>query len=135
MEHAKPKLDELHRWLVTNSTKVAKDTLTYKAIKYSLNQWERLIAYCDHGQIHISNVLAENAIRPFVVGRKAWLSPDTPRGAKASATYYTLIETAKANEIDPFKYILHLCRHIATAETVEDIEALLPWNVKDQLTR
>lgn len=135
MEHAKPKLDELHRWLVTNSTKVAKDTLTYKAIKYSLNQWERLVAYCDHGQIHISNVLAENAIRPFVVGRKAWLFADTPRGATASAMYYTLIESAKANEIDPFKYILHLCRHIAIAETVEDIEALLPWNVKDQLTR
>ena len=69
LEHAKPKLDELHRWLVINSTKVAKDTLTYKAIKYALNQWERLIAYCDHGQLHISNVLAENAIRPFVIGR------------------------------------------------------------------
>ncbi len=134
-EHAKPKLDELHQWLITNSTKVAKDTLTYKAIKYTLNQWERLIAYCDHGQLHISNVLAENAIRPFVIGRKAWLFADTPRGATASAMYYTLIETAKANGIDPFRYILHLCRHIAKAETVDDIEALLPWNVKDQLAR
>lgn len=133
--HAKPKLDELHQWLITNSTKVAKDTLTYKAIKYSLNQWARLIAYCDHGQLHISNVLAENAIRPFVIGRKAWLFADTPKGAKASAMYYTLIETAKANGIDPYRYILHLCKHIAQAETVEDIEALLPWNVKDQLTR
>lgn len=135
LEHAKPKLDELHQWLITNSTKVAKDTLTYKAIKYSLNQWERLIAYCEHGQLHINNVLAENAIRPFVIGRKAWLFADTPRGATASAMYYTLIESAKANGIDPFKYILHLCKHIAQAQTVEDIEALLPWNVKDQLKR
>jgi len=62
LEHAKPKLDELHQWLITNSTKVAKDTLTYKAIKYSLNQWERLIAYCDHGQLHISNVLAKEGL-------------------------------------------------------------------------
>ena len=114
---------------------MAKDTLTYKAIKYALNQWERLIAYCDHGQLHISNVLAENAIRPFVIGRKAWLFADTPKGATASAMYYTLIETAKANEIDPYKYILYLCQHIASAETVDDIEALLPWNVKDQITR
>ena len=135
LEHAKPKLDKLHQWLVINSTKVAKDTLSYKAIKYSLNQWNRLIAYCDHGQIHISNVLAENAIRPFVVGRKAWLFADTPRAATASANSYTIIESAKANGIEPLKYILHLCRHIAKAETVDDIEALLPWNVKDQLTR
>lgn len=134
-EHAKPKLDELHQWLTRNSTKVAKDTLTYKAIKYSLNQWERLIAYCDHGQLHISNVLAENAIRPFVIGRKAWMFSDTPRGATASAMYYTLIESAKANGIDPFKYMLHLCKHIAKAQTLEDIEALLPWNVKGQLAR
>ena len=135
LEHAKPRLDELHQWLVKNSTKVAKDTLTYKAIKYTLNQWERLTAYCDHGQLHISNVLAENAIRPFVIGRKAWLFSDTPKGATASASYYTLIETAKANGLDPYKYILHLCRHIANAKTVDDIEALLPWNVKDQLAR
>jgi len=133
-EHAKPKLDELKNWLEKNSTKVAKDTLTYKAIKYSLNQWEHLIAYCDHGQLHISNVLVENVIRPFVIGRKGWLFADTPRGAKASAVYYTLIETAKANDIDPYKYILHLCKHIASVTTVEEVEALLPWNVKEQLT-
>ena len=67
--------------------------------------------------------------------RKAWLFADTPRGATASAMYYTLIESARANGIDPFKYILHLCKHIAQATTVEDIEALLPWNVKEQLKR
>ena len=67
--------------------------------------------------------------------RKAWLFADTPRGATASAIYYTLIESAKANGIDPFKYMLHLCKHIAQAQTVEDIEALLPWNLKEQLKR
>ncbi len=133
--HAKPKLDELKTWLEKNSTKVAKDTLTHKAISYTLNQWEHLIAYCDHGQLKISNVLVENAIRPFVIGRKGWLFADTPGGAHASALYYTLIETAKANGIDPFKYILHLCKHIASIETVDDVEALLPWNVKEQLTQ
>lgn len=134
-EHAKPKLDELKTWLEKNSTKVAKGTLTHKAIQYTLNQWENLIAYCEHGQLNISNVLVENAIRPFVVGRKGWLFADTPRGAEASAVYFTLIETAKANNLDPFKYILHLCKHIANVHTVEDVEALLPWNVKDKLTQ
>jgi len=132
-QHALPKLAELRAWLEANEPKVAKDTLTHTAIKYALNQWENLVAYCDHGQLHISNVLVENAIRPFVIGRKGWLFADTPSGAKASALYYTLIETAKANGLDPFKYILHLCRHIASVETVDDVEALLPWNVKDQL--
>lgn len=134
-EHAKPKLDELKSWLEKNQSKVARDTLTHKAIQYSLNQWEHLIAYCGHGQLRISNVLVENAIRPFVVGRKGWLFADTPKGAKASALYYTLIETAKANELDPYKYIHHVCKNIARVETVDDIEALLPWNVKEKLTQ
>ena len=128
-----PKLKELHKWLATNESKVAKDTLTHKAIKYTLNQWEHLIAYCDHGQLHISNILVENAIRPFAVGRRAWLFSDTPKGAKAGAVYYTLIESAKANGLDPYAYLLHLCKNIADVQTVEDVEALLPWNVKDQL--
>ena len=132
-EHAVPKLKALHIWLLTNEAKVAKDTLTHKAIQYALNQWDHLIAFCEHGQLNISNVLVENAIRPFAVGRRAWLFSDTPKGAKAGAVFYTLIETAKASGLDPFKYILYLCQNIADAQTVDDIEALLPWNVKDQL--
>ena len=134
-EHAIPKLVALKSWLIKNEGKVTKDSLTYKAIKYALNQWKNLIAYCEHGQLCISNVLVENAIRPFAVGRKAWLFSDTPSGAKAGAVYYTLIETAKANSIDPFRYMLHLCTHIASVEDVSGVEALLPWNVKDLLAR
>ena len=62
-EHAKPKLDELKTWLEQNSTKVAKDTLTHTAIQYTLNQWENLIAYCDHGQLKISNVLVRHDVK------------------------------------------------------------------------
>ena len=132
-QHAIPKLQQLHDWLLKNESKVAKDTLTHKAIKYALNQWPNLIAYCEHGQLNMSNILCENAIRPFAIGRRSWLFSDTPKGARAGAVYYTLIETAKANGLDPYEYILHLCRHIASAETADDIEALLPWNVKDQM--
>ena len=83
--------------------------------------------YTEHGQLRMSNVLAENAIRPFAVGRKAWLFADTPAGAKASAGYYSLIETAKANGLEPYAYLKHVVGRIA--DTDEALEALLPWNV------
>ena len=86
--------------------------------------------YVEHGSLRISNVLAENAIRPFVVGRKAWLFADTPSGAKASAIYYSLIETAKANNIEPYTYLNYLISKIATVTTVEGYESLMPWNMK-----
>ena len=107
-----------------------KDSLTAKAITYTLNQCDYLIGYLDDGRLNISNALAENAIRPFAVGRRNWLFADTSRGAKASATMYSLIETAKANGLEPYQYLRHVLTHIAAAETVEQIEALLPWHVR-----
>lgn len=87
------------------------------------------------GSLRISNILSENAIRPFVVSRKAWLFADTPDGARASAIYYTLIETAKANKIDPYEYIHFLVSRIAAVDSVEGYEALLPWNMKDTVAQ
>ena len=112
-----------------NVTRVPRNSLTYQAMQYTLNQWDRLTGYLADGRLHISNALAENAIRPFAVGRRNWLFADTPRGARASATVYSLIETAKANGLEPFTYLHHVLQHIGAASTVEDIEALLPWNV------
>jgi transposase len=129
---SRPVLDDLKTWLQTNASRVPKDSLTAKAITYTLNQWDLLVGYCDDGQLHISNALAENAIRPFAVGRRNWLFADTSRGAKASATVYSLIETAKANGLEPYQYLRHVLTHIAAADTVEKIEALLPWNVSLQ---
>jgi len=129
---SQPVLDDLKAWLQTNSRRVPKDSLTWTAINYTLNQWDRLVGYCQDGRLHISNALAENAIRPFAVGRRNWLFADTPRGARASATVYSLIETAKANGLEPYAYLRHVLQHIAAADTVEAIEALLPWNVKQR---
>jgi len=70
---------------------VPKDSLTAKAIGYTRNQWDNLIGYLGDGKLHISNALAENAIRPFAVGRRNWLFADTSRGAHASAAIYSLI--------------------------------------------
>ena len=123
-------LEDLKAWLETNTHRVPKDSLTWIAINYTLNQWDSLIGYCEDGRLNISNALAENAIRPFAVGRRNWLFSDTPRGARASATCYSLIETAKANGLEPYAYLHHVLQHIATADTLEKIEALLPWNMK-----
>ena len=126
---AVPILSEFKPWLERNLPKVLKDSLTYKAIFYMLNQWDVLVAYCDYGYVNISNALAENAIRPFAVGRRNWLFADSSRGAHASATCYSLIETAKANGVEPSSYIKYVLDNIADATTVEKLEALLPWNV------
>ncbi len=125
-----PILEDLKPWLEKNVSRVPKDSLTHKAITYTLNQWEYLIGYCEDGQLNISNALAENAIRPFAVGRRAWLFADTSRGARASATCYSLVESAKANGLEPYTYLQHVLAHIAAADTVEKLEALLPWNME-----
>ena len=129
-EQSLPALNTFKEWLDNNIDKIPKDQLTYKAIRYALNQWETLTGYCKDGQLHISNVLAENAIRPFAIGRKNWLFADTSQGANASAAWYSLVETAKANGLEPHAYLNHLLQHIADANTVEKLEALLPWNIK-----
>lgn len=127
---SRPVLDDLKNWLEKNISRVPRDSLTWTGINYTLNQWDLLTGYCEDGRLHISNALAENAIRPFAVGRRNWLFSDTPRGARASATCYSLIETAKANNLDPYNYLVKVLQNIAAADTLDKIEALLPWNVK-----
>ena len=132
-EKSLPQLKKLRQWLDNNSHKVPKDTLTGKALTYINNQWEKLIVYCEDGRLAISNVLAENAIRPFVIGRKAWLFSNSSKGAYASSVHYSIIETAKANNIEPYAYLVHVLNKIPYANTVEDIETLLPWNYKKSI--
>jgi hypothetical protein len=88
-----PALNDFKQWLDKNVAKVVKKSLARTAIEYALNQWSTLTGYCDDGHLNISNVLVENAIRSFAIGRKAWLFADTTRGGNANATCYSLIET------------------------------------------
>lgn len=128
-EKAKPIWDELRKWLDRSIGQVPPKTLTGKALDYLDKQWPRLIRCLDDGRIEVDNNLTENAIRPFVIGRKAWLFSDTPAGATASARLYSLIETAKANGLEPYAYLRHVFTELPKAVTAEDIEGLLPWNV------
>ena len=127
---SKPLLDDLKQWLEKNVNRVPRGGLTSTAINYMLNQWDMLVGYCEDGRLHISNALAENAIRPFAVGRRNWLFSDTPRGARASATCFSLVATAKANGLEPYDYLSRVLQDIASADSLEKLEALLPWNMK-----
>jgi len=99
------------------------------AVNYTLKQWPRLIRYLDHGEVTPDNNAAENAVRPFVVGRKNWLFAGTPAGAAASAGLYSLIETAKANGLEPYKYLRYLFEKLPFALSEDDYGKLLPQNL------
>ncbi len=83
-----------------------------------------------HLKVQTDNNLAENAIRPFVMGRKAWLFSNSQKGADASANLYSLIETAKACGVEPYAYLKEVFTQLPSVKSVEDIEQLLPWNVQ-----
>jgi len=131
-EKAKPIFDDFFKWLSKKSLQVVPKSLLGKAINYTLNQWHRLLVYLDHPSCTPDNNLAENAIRPFVVGRKNWLFAGTPDGAKASADLYSLIETAKANSLEPYKYLRYLLEKIPFVKDEDDFKDLLPMNLKQE---
>ena len=133
-QQARPVLDELRAWLNESLPQVPPTSATGKALNYLHNEWSKLVRYLDDGRLEIDNNGAENAIRPFVVGRKNWLFSASVKGVKASANLYSLIETAKANSLEPYAYLRYLFTELPKAETVEAIEALLPGNLsKDQI--
>jgi transposase len=131
-DKAKPIWNELRQWLDRAVGQVPPKSLTGKALGYLDKQWPRLIRVLDDGRIEVDNNRCENAIRPFVLGRKAWLFADTPAGAEASARLYSLIETAKANGLEPHAYLARVFAELPAAIAAQDdkaIEKLLPWNV------
>ena len=131
---SKPVLDDFEKWLKKKRKQTLPKGLLGKAVAYTLNQWPRLIGYIEDGNLSIDNNMAENSIRPFVLGRKNWLFSGTPEGARASALLYSLIETAKAHKLEPWAYLQYIFEHLPLAATLEDYEALLPWNVtREQL--
>ena len=129
---SRPIVDEYYAWLQTIFKPAGK---LKKAIVYSLNQKEYLCAFLDHGEIEISNNQVENAIRPIVVGRKNWLFCDTQAGANASVIIFTLLETAKANGLNPESYLNHLLTVLPerfAADPLAVTDDLMPWNLELQ---
>ena len=134
-KEAKPLLTKFRKWLEKKSLHVVPKSLLGKAVSYSLDQWPRLVGYLEIGYATPDNNLAENAIRPFVVGRKNWLFAGTPEGAEASAAIYSLIETAKANGLDTYKYLRYLFENLPFAESEDDYRKMLPQQLNaDEMT-
>jgi transposase len=128
-ERSLPILAELRTWLDENRKQVLPSGKLGEAIAYLDKYWPRLVRYCEDGRLPIDNNPAENAIRPFVIGRKNWLFSATPKGAHASAAIYSLIETTRANGLEPYHYLRHVLKELPKAQSVEDYERLLPWNL------
>jgi len=124
-----PILAELRTWLDKTQPAILPKSALGAALSYMNNYWDKLTRYTEAGDLPVDNNRCENAIRPFVVGRKAWLFSDTPAGANASAIIYSMVETAKANGLDPYAWLRRVMRDLPSARTVEEVETLLPWNL------
>lgn len=127
LEKEKPVLDSFWAWL--EQQKPAKGTRFEKAVNYAKNRKDTLMTYLEDGHCSFSNNLSENAIRPFTVGRKNWLFSATPKGAESSALVYTMVEMAKANDLNVYKYLTYLLKH-RPSEMMSDeqFETLVPWS-------
>lgn len=133
LELEKPVLEAFWCWL--DSLNALKGSALGKAVTYAKNQKPYMENYLLDGRCSLSNNAAENAIRPFTVGRKNWLFADTPKGASASAAIYSLVETAKANGLNVYAYLQHLLLYMPSAEWQqypEELDELLPWSPEVQ---
>lgn len=130
---ALPLLTEFHDWLHERKKETPPKSLIGKAILYTLGQWDRLKRYVDDGRLPPDNNMAENAVRPFVIGRKNWLFSGVAEGAKASAALYSIIETAKANGLDPYWYLRALFDRLPLADSRDQLRALLPQYIDRKL--
>jgi hypothetical protein len=124
-----PLLEKIEELALQHLHSVLPGSLLGKALHYVTAQWPKLVRYVDDGRYPIDNNPCENAIRPFVVGRRNWLFADTVPGANGSANLYSLLQTCIANGIDGYTYLNALLVALPKAKTVEDYEALLPWRI------
>lgn len=130
---SKPVMEALKRKLEEHLPKVPPKSRLGNGMLYLQNDWEAFTRFLSDGRLSVDNSRAENAIRPFAIGRKNWLFSDTPRGAMASATLYSLLATAKAHKLNTFEYMNDVLKKMAVYRDSKNpqsefLDALLPWN-------
>jgi transposase len=130
LERSEPVLTSFKEWLDAHAAMALPKTVFGQAVNYCLNQWDKLVVFLQDGRLELDNNRSERSIKPFVIGRKNWLFANTPSGARASATIYSLVETAKENGLNPFDYLTHLFEELPKLRGVADpdLNALLPWS-------
>ena len=126
-EHSTPLMDDLHDWLEAQLAKLSRNHDLAKAINYMLRRWPAFTRFLDDGRACLSNNAAERALRCVPLGRKAWLFCGSDRGGDRAAVPYTLIQSAKLNDIDPQAWLADVLARIAD-HPAKQLEALLPWN-------
>lgn len=127
---AKPTLEKMRAWLEKSLDQTLPSSKLGEALTYLKNQWERLAGYVEDGRYPIDNNAAERAIRPFTIGRKNWTFARSQAGARASANLYSLVESAKANGLNPYDYLKAIFTRLPNMTTKDDMGELLPWNIK-----
>jgi len=127
----KPVLDAFWNWL--NEQRPRKGSRFEKAVNYAQNRKAYLMTYLEDGRCSFSNNLSENSIRPFTLGRKNWMFSDSPKGASASAVVYTMVEMAKAHDLNIYQYLKYILEHRPKQTmTDEQFESLAPWSAEVQ---
>ena len=129
-EQAKPLLDAFFAW-AKSLRNIAPKSKLGKAVNYLIEEEPYLRHYIEDGRLEVDNNRAERSIKPFVIGRKNWLFANTPSGAKASAIAFSVIETAKENDLDPYEYLKFIFTKAPNLKDNESIDILLPWNAPD----
>jgi transposase len=132
-ERSAPILTAFKQWLDDLLPGTAPQSALGKALAYSVRQWPKLVLHQEHGEVPIHNNATENEIRPFSQGRRVWLFANNPLGARASANLFSLVSSARANGIEPYAYLNYIFESLPAADTVEALEALLPWNARTAL--
>jgi len=124
-----PIMNGIKAWLEQHKDQVLPKSLLGQAITYALNQWDSLTVYLGNGELSIDDNIAERAIKDLVLGRKAWLFADRPEGAQTIAIMHSLVQTAVANGLDPYRYLRQVFEVMPTLNTREELKQLLPWQV------
>lgn len=129
---AGPELEALQAWLQATLKSLSQKSELALAIRYALSRWAALVCYRDDGRLEIDNNAAERALRAVALGRKNWLFAGSDDGGERAANIYSLLGTARLNDINPEAYLRYVLERIAD-HLITEIEELLPWNVAAQL--
>jgi transposase len=130
---AGPALEALHAWLHATLSTLSKKSELAVAIRYALSRWTALTRYRDDGRLEIDNNTAERALRAVALGRKNWLFAGSDDGGERAALIYSLIGTAKLNDLNPEAYLRYVLERIAE-HPINRIDDLLPWRVASLIT-
>jgi hypothetical protein len=122
-----PLVGDLHQWMRAERARLSRHADVAKAIDYMLKRWDAFTRFLEDGRICLTNNAAERELRGIALGRKSWLFAGSDRGGERAALMYTLIQTARLNDVDPQAWLADVLARI-NDHRIRDLDRLLPWN-------